>query len=117
MKEIEELKRQGPSISDISMMTGYSRPTVRKYLRDHQISLYGPQAARPSKLDEYKIYIEEPTRAGVWNAEVLLREIRSRGYAGDYSILKDYMHPLRQAAKTTAARRFETPPGKQAQVD
>jgi len=117
VKEIEELKRQGLSISDISLMTGYSRPTVRKYLRDHQIPFYGPRAARPSKLDEYKTYIAERMRAGVWNAEVLLREIRARGYTGGYSILKDYMHPLRQAAKTTAVRRFETPPGKQAQVD
>lgn len=117
MKEIEELKRQGLSISQISVITGYSRPTVRKYLNERGTPQYGPRAPRPSKLDEYKTYIKDRMRAGVWNAEVLLREIRTRGYTGGYSILKEYMHPLREAAQATAVRRFETPPGKQAQVD
>jgi transposase len=53
----------------------------------------------------------------VWNAVVLLRELRERGYAGGYSILKEYLHPRRQAAKEVAVRRFETAPGLQAQLD
>jgi len=48
---------------------------------------------------------------------VLLREIRQRGYGGGYTILKDWLHPQRSAAYAAAVRRFETPPGKQAQVD
>jgi hypothetical protein len=51
------------------------------------------------------------------NAQVLLREIRQRGYGGGYTILKDWLHPQRSAAYAAAVRRFETPPGKQAQVD
>jgi transposase len=53
----------------------------------------------------------------VWNAVVLLRELRERGYAGGYSILKAYLHPRRRAATEVAVRRFETPPGQQAQLD
>jgi transposase len=56
-------------------------------------------------------------QAGVWNAQVLLRELRQKGYSGGYTILKDWLHPQRQAARVVAVRRFETGPGKQAQMD
>ena len=42
---------------------------------------------------------------------------RERNYTGGYTILKDWLHPQRSSARTVAVRRFETPPGKQAQVD
>jgi transposase len=48
---------------------------------------------------------------------VLLRELRQQNYGGGYTILKDWLQPQRSAARTVAVRRFETPPGKQAQVD
>jgi transposase len=48
---------------------------------------------------------------------VLLRELKERGYTGGYTILKDWLHPQRSAAAVVAVRRFETPAGKQAQVD
>jgi transposase len=48
---------------------------------------------------------------------VLLRELQERGYAGGYTILREFLQPLRQQARTVAVRRFETPPGHQAQVD
>jgi transposase len=51
-------------------------------------------------------------KAGVWNAVVLLRELRERGYAGGYTILTDWLRPQREAAYGIAVRRFETPPGK-----
>jgi transposase len=106
------------SIQALSELTGYDRKTVRKHLlKPETVPSYGPRAARPSKLDAHKRYLEDRLKAGVWNAQVLLREIRQRGYQGGYSILKDWMHPQRAAGTATAVRRFETPPGKQAQVD
>ena len=53
----------------------------------------------------------------MWNAVVLLAELKARGYSGGYTILKDYLRPLRREASTVAVRRFETPPGQQAQLD
>jgi hypothetical protein len=38
-------------------------------------------------------------------------------YAGGYSALKEYVQPKREEAQAVAVRRFETPPGRQAQVD
>ena len=119
VNEIQELKREGLSISDISGMTGFNRRTVRKYLSGstEPVPTYGPRPTRPTKLDAFKSYLDQRLESGVWNATVLLREIKEQGYTGGYNILKDYLRPLRKAARVAAVRRFETPPGQQAQVD
>ena len=116
--ELEQMKRSGLSVSAISEMTGYDRKTVRKYLLEPEaVPTYGRRAAQSGKLDPHKGFLQERLTAGVWNAQVLLREIRQHGYSGGYTILKDWLHPQRAAASASAVRRFETPPGKQAQVD
>jgi transposase len=116
--DLEGLRRQGLSVSAISELTGYDRKTIRKYLLvpDGRPS-YPPREARPSKLDPHKPYLEDRLKAGVWNTQVLLRELRQRGYDGGCTIVKDWLQPQRAAGRATAVRRFETPPGKQAQVD
>jgi transposase len=115
---MEGLKRQGLSIRAISELTGYDRKTIRKYLiLPDGVPAYGPREARTGKLDAFKPYLNERLQAGVWNASVLLRELRERGYAGGYTILTDWLQPQRESARVVAVRRYETPPGKQAQVD
>lgn len=117
MDEIRTMRQQGLSITDIAEFTGFDRKTVRKWLLQPGPPRYGPRAARPSKLDPYKPFIDQRLSAGIWNAIVLLRELRQQGYIGGYTILKDYVQPKREAARAVAVRRFETPPGRQAQVD
>jgi transposase len=68
------------------------------------------------KLDPFQGYLKERLQAGAWNARELLRELRERNYTG-YTLLTDWLRPQREAARTVAVRRFETAPGKQAQVD
>jgi len=116
--DIEEMKHTGLSLSAISELTGYDRKTVRKYLLSPEsVPRYPARSPQPSKLDPHKPYLEDRLNAGVWNAQVLLRELRERGYGGGYTILKGWLHPQRQAGYAAAVRRFETAPGKQAQVD
>ena len=118
MHDILEFRRQGLSVSAISALTGFDRKTIRKYLAEQPaVPTYGPRKRRPRKLDPFVPYLEERLAAGVWNAVVLLRELKERGYRGGYSILTEYLHPKRKAAQEVAVRRFETPPGHQAQVD
>jgi transposase len=118
VREIEELKREGLSIRAISKLTGWDRKTIRRYLiKPEAAPVYGPREPRSSKLDAFKPYIEDRLKAGVWNARVLLREVRERGYAAGYTILTDWLRPQRQSARVVAVRRFETPAGHQAQVD
>jgi len=117
VNEIQTLHREGLSVSAISRLTGFDRKTIRHYLGKGGIPRYGPRAPRPSKLDAFTEYVEKRLRAGVWNAVVLLRELKERGYAGSYTLLKMYLQPRRKAAREVAVRRFETPPGQQAQMD
>ena len=118
LQEFMEMKRENLSTQAISQLTGYDRKTVRKYLLTPESAPgYGPRVAMQSKMDVHKPYLEDRLKAGVWNAQVLVREIRQRGYQGGCTILKDWMQPQRAAGMATAVRRFETPPGKQAQVD
>lgn len=116
--EIEEMKQTGMSVSAISELTGYDRKTIRKYLLGSEaVPRYRERGEQPSKLEVFKPYLEDRLKAGVWNAQVLLRELRERGYHGGYTILKDWLQPQREASRVAAVRRYETPPGKQAQVD
>jgi transposase len=117
VEDIREMHQQGLSITGIAELTGVDRKTVRKWLTEPGPPRYGPRPSRPSKLDPFQSYIAQRLTAGVWNATILLRELREQGYTGGYTILKAFLHPKRQAAREVAVRRFETPPGQQAQVD
>jgi transposase len=118
VEEINEFRRQGLSIRAISRLTGYDRGTITRYLsKPTDRPTYGPRPAALSKLEPFKPYLNERLRAGVWNAQVLLRELRERNYDGSYTILTDWLRPQRKEALAVAVRRFETPPGRQAQVD
>jgi transposase len=118
VQEITDLRREGLSIVAISELTGYDRKTIRKYLlAPSGRPAYGPRPAPPGKLEPFKRYLNERLQAGVWNAQVLLRELRERNCTGGYTLLTDWLRPQREAASAVSVRRFETPPGKQAQVD
>ncbi len=118
VEEINQLKREGLSILAISNLTGYDRKTIRKYLLEPiERPVYAARPPAVSKLAPFESFLRERLQAGVWNARVLLRELRTRNYKGGYTILTDWLRPQRQAARVVAVRRFETPPGKQAQVD
>lgn len=117
MKQIYELKGQGCSIREIAWRLEVSRNTVRKYVRAPEIPKPKPRPKRGSKLDPYKDYILQRLAEGVDNCVVLLREIRAMGYDGGYTILKAFVHPLRQRRSPRVTVRFETEPGEQAQVD
>lgn len=117
--DIHELWVRGRTVSDIARLTGRDRKTVRRVIQGG-----GPQPRRArevaSKLDPFREYLlarmldpEDP----VDNTQVLLDEIRARGYTGGRSILKEFLQPFRPLAKDKTTERFETPPGKQAQVD
>lgn len=112
------MKKQGLSIVAISAATGFDRKTVRKYLQEEPHSpRYRDRPAEPGKLERFKPYLERRMNAGVWNAAVLLRELKDLGYTGGYTLLTDWLRPQRKAAAAVAVRRFETAPGEQAQVD
>jgi transposase len=117
VNEITRLHRDGVSTSEIGRILELDRKTVRKYLADPRPRRYERRAKRGSKLEPFVEYIRGRLEEGVWNAVVLLGELRGRGYEGGYTVLTDFLHPLREQGKVMATRRFETGPGRQAQVD
>jgi len=110
------LWQQGWSQQAIAKELGVTDRTVRNYLsqqprkRKTRTSL--------SKLDAFKplidaVIADEP----YYNNIILFERLLKLGYTGKISILKAYVHERRTEATRTLALRFETEPGRQAQVD
>jgi transposase len=77
VQELTELQRRGMSIQAISKLTGWDRKTVRKYLlQPNALPEYGPRRRHASKLDPFERYLQVRMRVGVWNLQVLLRDLR-----------------------------------------
>ena len=116
---ILELHRQGLSVSAIAERTGTDRKTVRKYIaRGLEAPSYGPRAPRKTQLEPYEQYLRERVQAfPSLTGRRLLRELRERGYEGCYSAVTEFLREVRPAPNPGFEVRFETPPGKQAQVD
>jgi transposase len=79
---------------------------------------YGPRRPVPTKLDAYKAIIE--TRLAAYpdlSAVRLQAEIRAAGYEGSYTQLKEFVRQVRPTPPPEPVIRFETPAGRQAQVD
>ena len=57
--EIMILRRQGYSIRGIARELGISRNTVREYLRTGKHPVYSSRPQRQTKLDPFKLYIQE----------------------------------------------------------
>lgn len=114
---LKDLNHQGLALSEIARRTGRDRKTVRKYLHSRQPPQARPRGKRASKLDPFTEYLLARMNQGVFNCVKLLDELRSRGYPGQISILKDFVHPYRRQQRELAVLRFETRPGQQAQVD
>jgi transposase len=115
---------QGASKSALARQLGVSRDTIQRWIRagdvdrDVETLRYGPRAPMPTKLDAYKPIIEARLAAyPALSAVRLLDEIRAAGYAGGYSQLKAFVQGVRPTPAPAPIIRFETPAGRQAQVD
>ncbi len=116
--DAKALLREGLSQREIARRTGFSRNTIAR-LADQPAPPPPPRRPRASKLDPFKPYLTERFQECPLSAVRLLEEIRPMGYDGGPAVLRRFLVTLRtaQRARATATVRFETPPGKQAQVD
>ena len=116
---ILEFHREGVSISDIARRTGLDRKTVRKYIaRGLEPPAYSPRPPRPLSIDGYATYLRERVAAfPELTGRRLWREIRDLGFTGDYTTVTGFLRDVRPPAPPVFERRFETAPGRQAQVD
>ncbi len=117
---------EGASKAEMARRLGVSRRTVHRWIAsgrldrelDDEAVRYGPRRPVPSKLDPYKGIIGARLAAyPKLSAVRLFREVRAAGYAGGYDQVKRYVREVRPREPEEPARRFETPPGHQGQVD
>ena len=116
---ILDLHRQGAGVSAIARRTGLDRKTVRKVIASGlEPPTYGPRQLRGTKLQPFERYLRERLDAvPELTGRRLHRELAAMGYGGGYSILTDWLREIRPVAPQPFEVRFETPPGRQAQVD
>jgi transposase len=109
----------------IAEQLGINRRTITRWIQAGELDRdldrempYGPRPPAPSKLDPYKpilqARLEDYPRL---TAVRLFEEIRAAGYPGSYSQVRDYVRRVRPQPPVEPIVRFETPPGRQAQVD
>src|SRR5262245_1341964 len=115
---ILELHRQGVSVSASARQVGLDRKTVHKYIeRGLEPPMYGPRPPRASKIAPFSRYLRERLAAfPQLTGRRLHRELRELGYTGGYSILTNFLRDIRPTEPAPFEVRFETPPGRQAQV-
>jgi transposase len=119
--ELDVLRKHGAGIRELARVTGWSRNTVRRYLREGEAAaVRKPAPKRAEKLDPFKGYIVDRVKAATPDripAVVLFREIKARGYDGGGTRVKQFVRGLVLAPAPAPAVRFETEPGHQMQVD
>ncbi len=115
----------GQSGRDIARDLRLSRKTVAKVLIEHRqqrakgaTGLPKPRKSRGSLVDSHEAalrdYLERYPDMSVVR---LLEELRRRGYAGGYTVLRQRVKQLRKQCHRPPVERFETGPGVQAQMD
>lgn len=114
---IKSQREQGVYIRDIANRLGAHPKTVSRAIKRGGLPSGKRSGARKSKLDSYKPLVDEELGNEVWNSVVIYRKIREAGYAGGFTILRDYIRPKRVLRQGKETVRFETNPGIQMQSD
>ena len=116
--EIHRLNDLSWSERKIARHLRISRPSVNKYLINPDLSP-AKRAPRPSKLDAHRDLIKQFVEADPQvRAPVVLQRLQDNGFDGKITIVRDYLQKLRgRQSKRQAFIRFESPPGRQMQID
>jgi transposase len=114
--EVHRLNNMQFSIRQISKQLGLDRGTVKKYIEQPDITCQ-KRPDRVSKLDPFRDLIQQMVKDYPQiKAPVVLQHIRVKGFAGEITIVRDYLRELR-TDKKQAFIRFESRPGEQFQID
>jgi len=92
-KKILSLYENKHSIRRINRITGYSRNTVKKVIRNHKNYTF-EISPRSSKLDKYKSIIKEEFVKGTLSRAQIFKEITEHGYDGSFSTLSTFVTKL-----------------------
>ena len=117
---------RGVSKAELSRRFGVNRRTIHNWVDTGQLDRdlaagargYSPRPPVAHKLDPYKAIIDARLEAfPKLSAKRLFDEVRAAGYPGCYSRVNDYVRATRPREPVESLVRFETPAGRQGQVD
>jgi transposase len=113
--QIRELHQKHLTVPQIAAALGLDVKTAAKWV-ERPTYQARKAANRPSKLDPFKGQIVAQLALHPYTAQQLLQQLRTQGYTGGYSILKELVRQVRPVRKP-AFLKLEFAPGECAQVD
>ena len=117
---------QGMTKTAVAEKLGVGRRTVHRWVQNGELDRdvnsetvpYGPRPPVPRRIDPYKgIILARLDAYPELSAVRLFEEIKATGYPGSYTQVKEYVRTVRPKPPEEPIVRFETPPGRQGQVD
>lgn len=117
---IRVLRERGVGTRAIARQLGVDPKTVRRYLRQGGRARYRRRAPVREALErDHGEFLRRRVSEVNYCAQVLYQELQQLGYRGSYPIVRRWVRPLRERQRRIeeATVRFETGPGRQAQVD
>jgi len=115
--DIHSLRNDGLSMRAIAKKLGLHRDTVKKHLEADGLPRYRKRKRQASLLDPYKQIIKDFLEQDNYQTTWIVERLRKLGYTGSYETVRDFVRPLKEQKERLAYIRFETEPGRQAQVD
>jgi transposase len=115
--DILALHRQGHSMRWISKKLGIHRDTVKKYITQKKQPQYRKQKRRESILTPYHQMIRDWLEQDDYRATWIFDKLQSLGYSGGYDTVRYFVRDVKKQKAQLAYVRFETEPGRQAQMD
>lgn len=115
--DIFVLKKKGLSKNAISRQTGLNWRTVDRYLTNSGERKPYNTSHRESCLEPFYAVIDAWLDEDTYTATWIYDRLKPMGYTGGYDPVKRYVRSVKEKLSLKAYVRFETEPGRQAQVD
>jgi len=115
--DIFVLKKKGLSKNAISRKTGLNWRTIDRYLKNTGERKPYDTTRRASQLKPFYPVINNWLNEDAYTATWIYDRLKPLGYAGGYDQVRRYVRSVKEKLSLKAYVRFETEPGRQAQVD
>ncbi len=115
--DILALHRQGHSMRWIAKKLGIHRNTVKKYITQKKPPQYTKKKRRESILAPYHQLIRDWLADYDFSATWIFDKLKGLGYTGGYDTVRCFVRDIKAQRTSQAYIRFETEPGRQAQMD
>ena len=108
--EAARLREQGMSIRAVARRLGVERKTMGRWLRAGRAPTWRHHDRGTSILDPHRVYLEERWQAGCHNAAALWRELKDHGFAGQYTVVRNWGTQRRRQDPPVEAKRSTRKP-------